>query len=118
MRLLLAFNQALGFVPLDGSVDGLYRLSRLCCQGGTLGEDGRHGGCEVDFLDDPQNLTVNWDMTLTSKLNKFFSTNIKTNLIYDDDILIEDSKGVAAPRIQFKEIFTFGFSYTFGEFKK
>lgn len=71
-----------------------------------------------DFLDDPQNLMVNWDMTLTSKLNKFFSTNIKTNLIYDDDILIEDSKGVAAPRIQFKEIFTFGFSYTFGEFKK
>jgi len=71
-----------------------------------------------DFLDDPQNLTVNWDMTLSSRLNKFFSTNIKTNLIYDDDILIEDAAGITAPRVQFKEIFTFGFSYTFGDFKK
>ena len=71
-----------------------------------------------DFLDDPQNIIVNWDMTFSTKLNKFFSTNIKTNLIYDDDVLIEDENGVAAPRVQFKEIFTFGFSYTFGNFKK
>ncbi len=71
-----------------------------------------------DFLDDPQNLIVNWDISLISKLSKYFAANIKTNLVYDDNILIEDSKGVVAPRVQFKEIFSFGFSYAFGDFKK
>jgi len=55
---------------------------------------------------------------LISKLSKYFAANIKTNLVYDDNILIEDSKGVVAPRVQFKEIFSFGFSYAFGDFKK
>ncbi len=71
-----------------------------------------------DFLGNPENIKVNWDLTIDSKINKFFSTTIRTNLIYDDDVLIENNAGDLAPRIQFKEILQVGFSYTFGEFKK
>ncbi len=71
-----------------------------------------------DFLGEAQNIKINWDLFIDAKINKFFSTNIRTNLIYDDDILIADSNGALAPRIQFKEILSVGFQYTFGEFKK
>ena len=71
-----------------------------------------------DFLGEPQNIKVNWDFFLDAKINKFFSANVRTNLIYDDDILIENAEGVSAPRVQFKEILSVGFSYTLGEFKK
>jgi len=33
-------------------------------------------------------------------------------------VLIENDTGELAPRIQFKEILSVGFSYTFGGFKK
>jgi hypothetical protein len=69
-------------------------------------------------LGEPQNIKVNWDFFLDAKINKFFSANVRTNLIYDDDILIENEEGVSAPRVQFKEILSVGFSYTLGEFKK
>ncbi|MEN6619660.1 MAG: DUF3078 domain-containing protein [Rikenellaceae bacterium] len=71
-----------------------------------------------DFLEEPENIKVNWDLFIDAKINKFFSTNIRTNLIYDDDVLIADNDGDLSPRIQFKEILSVGFSYTFGEFKK
>jgi len=71
-----------------------------------------------DFLGEPENVKINWDFFLDTKINKFFSANIRTNLIYDDEILIENESGVSAPRVQFKEILTVGFSYTIGDFKK
>lgn len=71
-----------------------------------------------DFLGTPQNIKVNWDIFVDAKVNKYISTNIRTNLIYDDDVLIENQAGILAPRIQFKEILSIGFSYTFGGFKK
>jgi len=71
-----------------------------------------------DFLGKPENIKVNWDLFVDAKLNKYMSTNIRTNLIYDNDVLIENNAGELAPRIQFKEILSIGFSYTFGGFKK
>lgn len=71
-----------------------------------------------DFLKNPQNIKVNWDLFIDAKINKYFSTNIRTNLIYDDNILIADKDGVLDKRVQFKEILSVGFSYTFGQFKK
>ncbi|MFA5713424.1 MAG: DUF3078 domain-containing protein, partial [Bacteroidales bacterium] len=71
-----------------------------------------------DYLNNPQRIKVYWDLFLDSKINRYFSFNIKTNLIYDHNILIENSEGVAAPRVQFKEMLSVGFSYTFGNFKK
>lgn len=71
-----------------------------------------------DYLNNPQNIQVNWDMQLTYKLNKFLQTGLRTNLIYDDNVLITDKDGHAAPRVQFKEVFSVNFAYTFGVFKK
>lgn len=71
-----------------------------------------------DYLNNPQNIQINWDMQITYKLNKFLQTGLRTNLIYDDNILITDKDGHAAPRVQFKEVFSVNFAYTFGMFKK
>lgn len=71
-----------------------------------------------DYLDKPQNVQVNWDFQVTYQLNKYLQTGLKTNLIYDDNILITGKDGIAAPRVQFKEVFSVNFAYTFGVFKK
>lgn len=71
-----------------------------------------------DFLGTVSNIKVNWEMMADAKVNKFISANIRTTLIYDDEILIANKDGISAPRLQFKEIFSLGFSYTFGNFKK
>ncbi|MCI1640231.1 MAG: DUF3078 domain-containing protein [Bacteroidales bacterium] len=70
-----------------------------------------------DYLDNPQNLRVNWDNQFDWKLAKYFSMSITTNLIYDDNVyIIRDKDSDRYPngrrRIQFKESLAFGFSYT------
>ncbi len=78
-----------------------------------------------DYLDNPQNVQIKWDFRVDFKINKFMSTSLRTNLIYDDKILIADKQGPdpnippkAYPRVQFQEILSLSFSYTFGEFVK
>lgn len=63
----------------------------------------------------PENIDVNWELLINMKVNKFFSTNLRTHLIYDHDTEIANNKGVMAPRVQFKEAFGFGISYRFPE---
>lgn len=65
------------------------------------------------YNNNPQNVDVNWEAMIDMKINKFFSTNLRTHLIYDDDTKIMDSDGVAKPMVQFKEAFGFGISYKF-----
>lgn len=71
-----------------------------------------------DYLHNPWNIVINWDVHLLYKINKFLTTSFRTNMIYDDDILITDKDGNQAPRLQFKEILSINFAYTFGQFKK
>lgn len=72
-----------------------------------------------NYLHNPQNIDVNWETLISMKVNKFISANLATTLIYDDDINIgEDTDGDDVPdrfgpRVQFKEIFSVGFSYKF-----
>lgn len=66
-----------------------------------------------DYLHDPQNIDVNWDVLITMKVNEYISANLNTNLLYDHDIDILDSDGKVGPRTQFKEVFGVGFSYKF-----
>ena len=72
-----------------------------------------------NYLNNPQNIDVNWETTITLKVNKFLSANLITHLIYDDDIDItvdKNNDGLAdftGPRIQFKEVFGAGFSLKF-----
>lgn len=66
-----------------------------------------------NYLQNPQNLRVNWDNKVFWKLAKFFTLTFSTNLIYDDTVLITNEDHPTGFRtIQFKEFFEIGFSYT------
>jgi hypothetical protein len=69
-----------------------------------------------NYLENPQNIVVNWENQIALKVNKFINVNFNTHLIYDDKILIAkevDGVTVSAPRIQFKEILGVGLSFKF-----
>jgi len=77
-------------------------------------------------------IDVRWDATMAMKINKYLSTNIKTQLIWDQDIMIpifDKKDGIKVPRmvtdangksvqakgarVQFNEVLSVGFSYKF-----
>lgn len=66
-----------------------------------------------NYLQNPQNVDVRWDVLLNMKINNWFSANLSTNLIYDDDIKITQKDGSSGPRVQFKEILGVGFQVNF-----
>lgn len=66
-----------------------------------------------NYLDDPQNVDVRWDVQLNMTVNKWFSANITTNMIYDNDTKIAQKDGSKGPRLQFKESLGIGFQVTF-----
>lgn len=73
-----------------------------------------------NYLNNPQNIDVNWSVLIGLKVNKYISATITTNVIYDHDVnftieekdadgnVISTHKG---PRTQFKEVLAIGFSY-------
>ena len=71
-----------------------------------------------DYLNKPQDFQVYWDFDLGFNIGKFFAVNLRTNLIYDENILIEVEDNVFLPRVQFKEICSLSFTYTFGNYQK
>lgn len=84
-----------------------------------------------DYLGKPLNIKVYWDVNIDAKITKFFSVSLRTNLIYDDAIkfldkkdkkgnliLDEEGKVIKVPGVQFKELFSVGFSYTLATKKK
>jgi hypothetical protein len=70
-----------------------------------------------NYLKNPQNIVVNWEVLLAFKVNKFLSANISTQLIYDDKIKVPVTEnGVeksVGSLVQFKEILGIGLSYNF-----
>jgi hypothetical protein len=54
--------------------------------------------------DNRKNIDVNWEVMVNIKANKYLTTNISTNLIYDQNIIEET---------QFKEVLGVGLSYKF-----
>ena len=73
----------------------------------------------TNYKDQGMSLDVDWQLLLLMKINKYLRANITTHLIYDEDISIAldlDKDGVfesAGPRVQFKELFGLGLSYSF-----
>jgi len=67
-----------------------------------------------NYLDNPQNIVVNWETLVIMKVNKYINVNLATQLIYDDKVKISkdtNNDGVidsSGPRVQFKEIFGVG----------
>ncbi|MDE7374732.1 MAG: DUF481 domain-containing protein, partial [Odoribacter sp.] len=66
-----------------------------------------------NYLDKPQNVDVKWDVQLNMTVNKWFSANITTNMIYDDDTKILQKNGKKVPCLQFKESLGIGFQVNF-----
>lgn len=68
----------------------------------------------TNYLNNPQNIDVNWETLFVLKVNKFISATVSTNLIYDDDTDYIDSEGTnLGPKVQFKEVIGVGFTYKF-----
>ncbi|MFV0507219.1 MAG: DUF3078 domain-containing protein [Bacteroidales bacterium] len=66
-----------------------------------------------NYMEKPQNVDVNWDTRVNMKINKYMSANFSLNMVYDDDVEIEDENGHTRPILQIKEIFGIGLSATF-----
>lgn len=72
-----------------------------------------------NYKDQAGSIDVDWQLLLLMKINKYLSANITTHLIYDEDVSIAldlDSNGVfesSGPRVQFKELFGLGLSFSF-----
>jgi len=67
-----------------------------------------------DYLKNPQNIDVNWQVVLTLKVNSWLNVNINTEMIYDDDIMFHDDNGnPIGPRTQFNENMQVGLTATF-----
>ena len=76
-----------------------------------------------DYLDNPQNIRVNWDNRFDWKIAKYFSLTVTTNLIYDDKVMVKTDKTLkkypdGCKAVQFKESLAFGFSYTIASRKR
>ena len=57
-----------------------------------------------NYLENPQNIDLDYAMSLVMKVNKFFSTNLIFQTIYDDN---------AYRGFQIREVFGFGINYSF-----
>ena len=61
-----------------------------------------------------QNVDVNWSVHFVLKVNKFITSSIITQLIYDDDIDVpRDNDKTVGPATQFKSAINVGFAYSF-----
>ncbi|MGE0076738.1 MAG: DUF3078 domain-containing protein [Bacteroidales bacterium] len=74
-----------------------------------------------NYVEEPQNIVVNWETQIALEINKHISVNINTYLIYDDKVKIgKDSNNDGTiqenekkPRLQFKELFGAGVAFKF-----
>jgi hypothetical protein len=57
-----------------------------------------------NYSENPKNVDIDWQMTLTMPINQYLSTKVSTHVISDDD---------TSSKIQFKENLMVGFSYRF-----
>lgn len=66
-----------------------------------------------NYLDNPQNIDVNWDSMLSLKVNEYISTFVGVSMLYDDDIKIMVEDGNIGPRTQIKQTFGLGLAMKF-----
>lgn len=67
-----------------------------------------------DYLDNPQNIDVNWQVNITMKVNSWLNVNINSELIYDDDIMFYNESGAPiGPKVQFNENLQLGLAVKF-----
>lgn len=57
-------------------------------------------------------IDTNWETLLVMKINKWFNATFGTQLIYDEDILIEMEDGTLDTAVQFKHVLNFGVNFS------
>ncbi|HOS71790.1 MAG TPA: DUF3078 domain-containing protein [Bacteroidales bacterium] len=79
----------------------------------------------TNYINNPQNIDIDWEMIVTAKLNWFTDVRLNTHLIFDDDtktaVYDKDNKPVMGPdnqikktaRVQFKQLLGFSFIFRF-----
>jgi hypothetical protein len=79
----------------------------------------------TNYIHNPQNIDVDWEMIATAKINWFTDIRFNTHLVFDDDtktpvldndkkpVLGTDGKQKKTARIQFKELFGFSLIFRF-----
>lgn len=71
-------------------------------------------GLFTNYLENPQNIDIDWKVAINMKINDYLSANLNTHLIYDDDIKTSDDEGnPRGAKVQFKEVFGVGLTYKF-----
>lgn len=70
-------------------------------------------GLFSNYLENPQNIDIDWRVMINMKINDYLSANLNTQLLFDDDIAYVDDKGEHGARVQFKEVFGVGLTYKF-----
>jgi hypothetical protein len=70
-----------------------------------------------NYLQDPQNIDINWLVKFNFKINKFLAAALTTQLLYDHDILIpktnEAGESYLGRGTQFRQVLNIGINYTF-----
>ncbi|MDL2319587.1 DUF3078 domain-containing protein [Alistipes sp. OttesenSCG-928-B03] len=67
-----------------------------------------------NYLDNPQNVDVKWDIQVNMKVNRWISASLNLNMIYDDDIKTKRDDGTwGHAKFQFKEVLGIGLQATF-----
>ncbi len=66
------------------------------------------------YTEKPQNIDVDWNLSLEAKINNYLNAIFTTDLIYDDDVNYTDEEGVEhGPRVQLKQLFGAGLAFKF-----
>ncbi len=67
-----------------------------------------------NYLDNPQNIIVNWETLVKLKVNSWLSVDFTSQLVYDDNIKFFDPMGnPIGPRVQFREGLMLGIGINF-----
>jgi len=66
-----------------------------------------------NYLQDPQNVDVDYTANLAMQVNKFITVNAAAQLIYDDNIDLPKSDGRNSPGLQVRQVLGAGVTYKF-----
>lgn len=66
-----------------------------------------------NYLEDPQNVDVDYTANLFMKVNEYIGVNAGVQLIYDDNALVPKSEGYLGKGLQVRQIFGAGVTYKF-----
>jgi hypothetical protein len=79
----------------------------------------------TNYINNPQNIDIDWEMIATANLNWFTDVRFNTHLVFDDDtktltfdkdknpVMGPDGKQKKTARVQFKELLGFSFIFRF-----